>query len=193
MARILARLAGVPVLLMALSSAEPCFAQDEPPPARGYRFDIGGRIYGLTADNVIGLGAGVDVGYRALPALSVGLFGQLAVGNDSSGDTCFYYGKCFRDGYRFGAAAAFHPVADHPLDPWLGVTAGPSYYTGTSAPEILKERFYRTGWAFDLSVDAGLDVRISGPFGLGFFGMIMPPLTDRPFWKGFGLRISSSF
>jgi hypothetical protein len=195
MARISTGLTGVSILLVALSSAEQSFAQSDPPDEKRYRFDIGGRIHLLMAENVAGLGAGADLGYRALPALSVGLFVQLAAGNEFSGDECAYSGVCFDDNYRFGAAAALHPVQDHPLDPWLGVTAGPSYYyTGAMVAEYPSpEGFYRTGWSFDLSVEAGLDVRLSGPFGVGLYFMLMPPLTDRPFWKAIGLRVSSSF
>jgi hypothetical protein len=194
MVRSLSRLTGVPVLLIALFSANFSFAQDEPPEAERSRFDIGGRLHMLLGQNLVGVGTGVDVGYRFVPALSTGLFVHIAAGSHISGDYCLYEGKCFEGIFRFGAAVAVHPVQDYPLDPWLGVTAGPSYYDSGNPYNDISQKGYYSGWSFDFALDVGLDVRPAESFGLGVYLTILPPLTDhRPRWTAVGLHGSMSF
>lgn len=188
------RLAGIPVLLVALFSAKLSFAESAQREPEPHRVDIGGRLHALTAYNVFGLGTSVDVGYRILPALSTGLSFHFAAGNHFSHDSCDFEGKCFESSYRLGAAVAVHPVQDYPLDPWFGLTAGPLYYySGTTRIDVTQKDAYRSGWYFDLSLEAGLDVRFAGPFGVGVYLMTMPSLTDhQPWWNAFGLRASTS-
>jgi hypothetical protein len=142
----------------------------------------------------------VDLGWRFLPQLYLGAYGQVAPVVVRTGtDACPDSADCSGVNWRIGVELDYHPLPASRLDPYVGVGAGYEMLhrsvngpitvsssavgttgmgggTGTTAPKsgMTNASIIDQGWEM-AAVTLGLDVRASdmlgiGPFVTGTFG-----------------------
>jgi hypothetical protein len=125
----------------------------------------------------------IDVGWRFLPELYVGLYGQYApVFLKTYEVTCPSGLSCSAQDWRFGVEADYHfPAVLRPeLDPYVGLGAGyeilqssfhgpHTFLVGTMlVPGVIDASFTDRGWEY-ASLTLGLDWRFGHMLGAGLF------------------------
>jgi hypothetical protein len=173
----LARLA---LVLFVLSLARTASAQDP-----GTGFETGLRVgYAVPLGNIVGgndddrgldnaikgaVPIWVDLGYRVLPELFVGLYGQYGFGfsGDTFGDNCEESDtNCSASTLRLGLELHYHPVPKSVANPWVGLGLG--YEWLTIGIERGSRELSFTVHGFELlNLQAGLDFKVTDNFYLG--------------------------
>ncbi len=123
----------------------------------------------------------VDLGWRFLPQLYGGLYGQYAPVFTKTNDVvCFEGFTCATQDYRFGLEVDFHPVPRSRLDPYIGLGGGYEILqTKVSGPQVVptpgglvpatvEASAIDRGWEF-ATVIVGFDGRIDPAVGVGLF------------------------
>jgi opacity protein-like surface antigen len=123
----------------------------------------------------------VDVGWRIVPELYVGVYGQYApVFLKTYALTCPSGSSCTAQDWRFGVEADYHFLPRSTLDPYVGLGAGyeilhTSLRGVTLVPQgegfvlaTVQESITDRGWEF-VSLTAGLDWRFCESLGAGLF------------------------
>jgi hypothetical protein len=194
-----------------LTGASPALAQDEyappgappgpekvqvPPPSSamantgiqfgarvGYAFGSGVVYPGLSVSDgsngampLIG-----DLGWRIVPQLYVGVYGQYApVFTKNNAVECFNGFNCATQDYRWGLEVDVHPVPRSRFDPYVGLAGGYEYlHTHVSGPTVVPTAgglvpaqvdvsVNDRGWEF-ASLIVGFDGRIDPAVGVGLF------------------------
>jgi hypothetical protein len=143
----------------------------------------GGKLGGgmLNLEDVSGPGGAVelDVGYRIIPNLTVGVYGTFAKyqhGDDIASSTDVL-------GATAGVQAAFHMRPDRSIDPWVSVGTGwkgmwldPSYGKVTSLQGLELARL-QLGADYRVSSDVSITPMIGGSLGM-FVSQDSPMTTD---------------
>jgi hypothetical protein len=122
-----------------------------------------------------------DLGWRFLPQLYVGLYGQYApVFTKTNAVECFDGFNCATQDYRFGIQVDYHPVPRSRFDPYVGLGGGYEIlHTRVSGPTVVPTpggfvpahvdvSAIDRGWEY-FSVIVGFDGRIDPAVGLGLF------------------------
>ncbi len=123
-----------------------------------------------------------DLGWRFLPELYAGLYGQYAPVFAKTNDVeCFSGYRCAMQDYRFGFEVDYHPLPRTRLDPYVGIGAGyeilHTHVTGPAvvaipggglAPAAVDVSAIDRGWEFG-TLTVGFDGRIDPAVGLGLF------------------------
>jgi opacity protein-like surface antigen len=129
----------------------------------------------------------IDVGWRFLPQLYVGVYGQFApVFLKTYQATCPAGVSCAAQDWRFGVEVDYHFPPRLQLDPYVGLGVGyeilqSSFHGSTNVPQVtaqgttlvpttFDESFTDRGWEF-VSLTVGVDWRFSSTFGVGLFLM----------------------
>ena len=174
-ARDLSGLATVLALLVGLAGA--AHAQQD----RGDGFEAGLRIgYGLPlgkasdgADLNQGISGAVplwlDLGYRAMPELFVGLYTHYGFGfvGDSLDPVCSLSGlDCSASDVRLGIQAHYHPAPRGSVDPWIGLGFGYEWSTWGASGGGVQLSITPSGFEL-VNLQLGLDVPVSKRFYLG--------------------------
>lgn len=123
----------------------------------------------------------VDLGWRFLPQLYAGLYGQYAPVFTKTNDVeCFEAFTCTTQDYRFGLQADFHPLPRSRYDPYIGVgwgyeilhakVSGPQVVPtpGGLVPATVEASAINRGWEFG-TIIVGFDGRIDPAVGVGLF------------------------
>jgi opacity protein-like surface antigen len=124
----------------------------------------------------------VDLGWRLLPQLYVGVYGQYApVFLKHYALTCPDGLSCSAQDWRVGLEGDFHFMPSSRLDPYVGLGFGYEVLhttlhgnqivqqsDGTFVAAVLDERIVDRGWEF-ASLTAGVDWRFNDIFGAGLF------------------------
>lgn len=149
----------------------------------GYAVGIGSVYEGLAVyDASYGtLPLVVDVGWRALPELYVGAYGQLApVFLRTNPQSCPENFQCSARDWRFGLQADIHFLPRTSLDPYIGVGAGYEVLNTTvngtapiplptgTVPGNVDSSVTERGWEFG-NLTVGFDYRLSRGVGFGPF------------------------
>jgi opacity protein-like surface antigen len=149
----------------------------------GYTYGLGVVYHGLNLSDASSgaLPVLVDAGWRVLPELYLGVYGQYApVFLKTYALTCQSGWSCTAQDYRFGVQGDYHFLPQRPFDPYVGLGAGyeilhSSFDGSTVVPQgatyvraTLVEDFTDRGWEF-ASLTAGFDWRFSETFGVGPF------------------------
>jgi opacity protein-like surface antigen len=155
----------------------------------GYTYGFGVVYQGLNLSDASSgaLPILVDVGWRVVPELYLGVYGQYApVFLKTYAATCPSGWSCAAQDYRLGVEGDYHFLPQLRFDPYLGLGVGyeilHSSFDGTTivpqgttyVPATVVEHFTDRGWEF-ASLTAGFDWRFSenlgaGPFLLGTVG-----------------------
>jgi hypothetical protein len=147
-----------------------------PPPPRG--LEIGARVAFETNDQGQGMLAGMQIGGRVIPHLSLGAYGDVSPVHSPITPKC---GGCevSKRPLRFGAFGDIHFIPHGTVDPWLRLAVGMVSTQRTSA---------------DGEIDLGLDIR-ARRIGIGPFVMWIVPFSDQQpkSWFGVGVRAVVSF
>jgi hypothetical protein len=114
----------------------------------------------------------LDVGYRVIPSLFIGVYAQYGFGivGDRISEPCDVTDQidCSAQDIRLGIQGLFHVSPGEKLDPWIGLGFG--YEWMTLAVEGGGLEFSSTFSGFELfNLQAGLDVAVSEHFYLGPF------------------------
>ncbi len=114
----------------------------------------------------------LDLGYRVIPSLFVGAYGQIGFAFLKKGDTCKGSdASCTGQDYRLGLELAYHFNAAGQYDPWVGIGAG---YEWLKLNVHYSDTFYGSyntslrGLEM-VNVQLGLDVRPTRQGGIGPF------------------------
>jgi hypothetical protein len=124
----------------------------------------------------------VDLGWRVVPALYVGAYGQYApVFTRSNPVSCPTGFDCSANDWRFGVQADLHFVPQSRLDPYVALGTGweilDSHMSGTAAvptplggsvPGNVHTDATNSGWEF-VNLSLGFDARIDSMVGVGPF------------------------
>jgi hypothetical protein len=123
----------------------------------------------------------VDVGWRALPQLYVGAYGQYApVLLKTNAQSCPSDFNCDAQNWRFGLQVDIHPAPHTRLDPYFGVGSGyeilhtnvngtvPIQLATGPATALVDQSVTDRGWEF-ANVTAGFDYRANAAVGVGPF------------------------
>jgi len=174
----LARLA---LVLAVISTARVVSAQE---PATG--FEAGLRVgYAVPLGHLVGgddddaaldraiegaIPIWVDLGYRVMPELFVGLYGQYGFGfpGDTFGNRCDANpdASCWASMLRLGLEVHYHPVPRSVANPWVGLGLG--YEWLTIGIEQSDDELSLTVHGFELlNLQAGLDFKVTDNFYLG--------------------------
>jgi len=174
----LARLA---LVLLVFSLARTASAQDP-----GTGFEAGLRVgYAVPLGNLVGgddddrgldnaikgaLPIWADLGYRVLPELFLGLYGQYGFGFSGHmfGDACDDNPEpdCSASSLRLGLEVHYHPVPESVANPWVGLGLG--YEWLMFAIERGGSGLSFTVHGFELlNLQAGLDFKVTDNFYLG--------------------------
>lgn len=143
----------------------------------GLRVGYGIPLGSLSENNDLSDGIGgqipliLDVGYRVIPNLFIGLYGQYGfawVGGDIA-DLCdATNADCSAHDIRLGIQAHYHFQPRQGLDPWIGLGFGYEWF-GVSA-EGGNTEFSTGAHGFEfINLQAGLDLRASQNFYVGPF------------------------
>jgi hypothetical protein len=129
----------------------------------------------------------VDVGYAFTGRMTLGAYGQVAIG--STGDAC--QGDCDWSSVRIGAEAELRFAPGEPVDPWLGVGVGYEWLTfrtlqdvdipdGTGATTTVPMRATERLGGPELTLQGGLDFQAEDALRLGPYiaASAGPYLTD---------------
>jgi hypothetical protein len=147
-------------------------------------FEVGLRLgYGIPLGNTSGnekLSDGIggqvpiiiDLGYRVIPNLFVGLYGQYGfswVGGNVS-DACDMSSEisCSAHDIRLGVEAQFHFLPRQKLDPWVGLGVGYEWMGISVEGGGVKVSMTPHGFEF-VNLQAGLDILVAEHFYLGPF------------------------
>jgi hypothetical protein len=122
-----------------------------------------------------------DIGWRILPQLYVGLYGQYApVFTKTNAVDCFSGFTCAAQDYRFGLQVDYHWIPRSRFDPYVGIgtgyeilhthLSGPAVVPtpGGLAPGNVDVSVIDRGWEF-VSFLVGFDGRIDPAVGVGLF------------------------
>jgi hypothetical protein len=149
-----------------------------PPPPRG--LELGARVAFEINNQGQGMIAGLQIGGRVIPHLSLGAYGDVSPLHDPITPKCG--GGCEdvpKRPLRFGAFGDIHFVPRGTVDPWLRLALGVVSTRRTSA---------------DGEIDFGLDIRVRR-FAFGPFAMWIVPFSDQQpnKWFGAGARAVVAF
>jgi hypothetical protein len=150
----------------------------------GYAFGSGDVYTGLSVqDGSHGaLPIIVDLGWRVVPELYLGVYGQYAyVFTRNNQVECFNGFNCDSQDYRFGVQADIHPFTRARLDPYAGIGFGYEIlHTHNNGPVVVPTPAGPVPGTLDLSVNdrgwefvslvLGCDYRVDRIVGLGVFG-----------------------
>lgn len=136
----------------------------------------------------------LDVGYRVIPSLFVGAYGQMGFVFLKKGDSCKGDdASCTGQDYRLGAEIIYHFNDDGTYDPWVGLGAGYEWMKlNVSYADTYRASVNTTVRGFELvNLQLGLDVRPTRQGGVGPFvaialaqynhiksAMVTPQLVD---------------
>jgi hypothetical protein len=113
----------------------------------------------------------VDVGWKPIPQLFVGVFGGTAVGGAAGqvASTCDQLGvNCVGVAFRGGVLAEWNFRPGETLNPWVGYGFG--YELGSSSGSSARNRISNSFRGFEFAhVLGGLDFRLQQYFGIGPF------------------------
>ncbi|MGZ3421069.1 MAG: hypothetical protein ACXVEF_03780 [Polyangiales bacterium] len=148
-----------------------------PPPPRG--LEIGARVAFETNSQGMGMLAGMQIGGRVVPHLSLGAYGDVSPLHSPFVPKC---GGCEPDPkrpLRFGAFGDIHLIPRGTVDPWFRLAFGMVSTRTTSA---------------DAEIDFGLDIR-GRRIAVGPFAAWIIPFGDQQpkNWLGVGVRAVVSF
>ena len=123
----------------------------------------------------------LDLGWRFLPELYAGLYGQYAPVFTRTNDVeCFAGFTCTTQDWRFGIEGDFHPIPRSRLDPYVGLGFGYEIlHTKVSGPQVVPTpagfvpgtvdvSAIDRGWEFGTLI-VGFDGRIDPALGIGLF------------------------
>jgi hypothetical protein len=130
---------------------------------------VGGGEDGNDLDRVIegAIPIWVDLGYRVLPELFVGLYGQYGFGFSGT-DRCDGSAEadCPSSTMRLGLQLHYHPLLESGANPWVGLGFG--YEWLTFGVESGQDAISFTLRGFELlNLQAGLDFEVTESFHLG--------------------------
>jgi opacity protein-like surface antigen len=114
----------------------------------------------------------LDVGYRILPSLFIGAYGQMGFVFLKQADNCKGSdASCTGQDYRLGAELIYHFNDDGRYDPWVGLGAGYEWLKlNVSFADTYRGSFNETLRGFELvNVQLGLDIRPTRQGGIGPF------------------------
>lgn len=144
-------------------------------------FEVAARVGGGADTHAGFVLAGLDLGYRVVPELVLGAYGQTTlVTMPMSSDACG--SDCAPRFVRFGARGELHLSPDFLIDPWAGLGAGGLVVGNDGRAEVL--------------IEGGLDVRPAPALAVGGFVSLAPTPGGRGAFDGstaVGLRVSLSF
>jgi hypothetical protein len=122
-----------------------------------------------------------DLGWRFLPQLYAGLYGQYSPVFTKTNDVeCFQGFTCASQDYRFGVEVDYHPVPRTRFDPYVGLAGGYEIlHTHVSGPTVaptpggyvpanVDASVIDRGWEF-ASLVVGFDGRVDPAVGVGLF------------------------
>lgn len=114
----------------------------------------------------------LDAGYRVLPRLYVGAFGQYGPGLSNNSKTgCGQHGlSCSYNDVMLGIDAHYHFAPGATFDPWAGVGFGYEWANLNAAISGTPIGGQYRGWQF-VNVQLGGDFKVVRGFGLGPFAM----------------------
>jgi hypothetical protein len=114
----------------------------------------------------------IDVGYRVIPNLFVGLYGQYAFGwvsgNTSKACDMSSQFSCSAHDIRLGVEGHFHFMPREKLDPWVGLGIGYEWLGISVSGGGADVSSTITGFEF-FNLQAGLDIALAEHFYLGPF------------------------
>jgi hypothetical protein len=123
----------------------------------------------------------VDIGWRAIPQLYLGAYGQYApVLLKTNAQSCPSGFSCDAQDWRFGLQVDYHPAPHTRLDPYVGVGSGyevlhtsvsgtvPVQLPTGAAMAAVDQSVTDRGWEF-ANVSGGFDYRANAAVGLGPF------------------------
>lgn len=111
----------------------------------------------------------IDLGYRALPELFVGLYAQYGFGfvGSSLEAACDSPGvDCSTSIVRLGAQLHYHPAPRGSVDPWIGLGFGYEWATWGTEAGGAEVSFSSRGFEL-LNLQLGLDVPVATNFYIG--------------------------
>lgn len=114
----------------------------------------------------------LDVGYRVIPSLFIGLYGQYGfawVGDDDA-NVCDspVNASCSAHDIRLGIEAQFHFRPRQMLDPWIGLGLGFEWLSSSVESGNTEISSTLSGFEF-FNLQAGLDIAVADHFHLGPF------------------------
>ena len=131
--------------------------------------DDGGDLNELVSGQIPLL---LEVGYRVIPSLSLGIYGQYGFGfvGDELGDGCDASTQvsCSATDIRLGIQGLFHAAPKKQLDPWFGLGFGYEWLTLSVEGGGVETSITPSGFEF-VSFQAGLDIQLGERFVLGPF------------------------
>lgn len=151
--------------------------------AQNTGFEAGLRLgYGIPLGSLVensdlsdGVGGQVplilDVGYRVIPNLFVGLYAQYGfawVGGDISDACDATNADCSAHDIRLGIEGHYHFQPREQLDPWIGLGIGYEWLGMSVEAGNTEVSFGAHGFEF-INLQAGLDIRASDNFYVGPF------------------------
>jgi hypothetical protein len=122
----------------------------------------------------LGAVGGVEAQVRLSPVVRVGVYGQRFGATSTSTDHKDYEAQEF-SAWRFGARVEAHARPLHTLDPWAGAGLG-LFVAGDRRTIFATQRI--GGWGPDLSLEAGLDIRLGEHIALGGLFSLVVPLAN---------------
>jgi hypothetical protein len=142
----------------------------------GYAVPLGQAVGGDDDDNDLdraiagAIPIWADLGYRVIPELFVGLYGQYGFGfiGDELGDGCDSSDQvdCSASTLRLGLQLHYHPVPESVANPWVGLGFGYEWLTFGIEGGDSKVSFTAHGFEL-LNLQAGLDFKVTDNFYLG--------------------------
>jgi len=156
---------------------------DDPQAGTPRGIDVGAKLGGGVGPTAGFAFAGIDAGYRLMPAFVLGGYAQSTVLTRAlSEDRCQAGGPCEPPGFqRFGVRGEWHLVPSFVVDPWAAVGAGGLVVEGEIRPELV--------------VEGGVDLRPSPLFAAGAF-IALSPGSGTGDWDAttaVGMRFTLSF
>jgi hypothetical protein len=113
----------------------------------------------------------LDVGYRVIPNLFLGLYAQYGFAwvGDTFDEACDLPGaSCSAHDIRLGIEAHYHFKPREKLDPWIGLGVGYEWLNIGAEANDLELSMTMHGFEF-LNLQAGLDIRAADNFYVGPF------------------------
>jgi outer membrane protein W len=114
----------------------------------------------------------IDIGYRVIPNLFVGLYGQYAFGWVSGvfSDACDASSQisCSAHDMRLGVEGHFHFMPGEKLDPWVGLGIGYEWLGISASGRGAEASSTISGFEF-VNLQAGLDIAVAEHFYVGPF------------------------
>jgi hypothetical protein len=116
----------------------------------------------------------IDVGYRLVPSLMLGVYAQYGFISGKSGAGC---GGCTNDAAHdvsFGVQAQYHFLPSGPIDPWLGLGVGYEYASQNATPPLnnlggpVEAQVTYRGPQL-LNLQGGVNFKVNGALELGPF------------------------